>query len=245
MIEGGQAAQQEFKKGRTNIVMFVGLQGEGTLPMGMGVIRATLNQGPAADLVALMCRAGAVPCLHLVLDCVQHLPVHTAHAGCSPMFPSHTPRIAPRCWKDDHMHKVCILLQAQGLQARHGLRGHLPSWSFRPTEAERHKSAGDRPLKMQGGGRGGRSGMWTDVGACAAASPSRCAWQVWVCHAGLVSDGPLKSRRVMPACARKVRQPCTLSRPRRLQIPFYGSYTETDPAVIAQQGVERFKQEKR
>lgn len=29
MIEGGQAAQQEFKKGRTNIVMFVGLQGEG------------------------------------------------------------------------------------------------------------------------------------------------------------------------------------------------------------------------
>ncbi|KAL6779796.1 SRP54 [Auxenochlorella protothecoides x Auxenochlorella symbiontica] len=31
----------------------------------------------------------------------------------------------------------------------------------------------------------------------------------------------------------------------KAQIPFYGSYTETDPAVIAQQGVERFKQEKR
>mgnify|MGYP001810040916 CR=1 FL=1 len=30
-----------------------------------------------------------------------------------------------------------------------------------------------------------------------------------------------------------------------LQIPFYGSYTETDPAIIAQQGVERFKKEGR
>lgn len=30
-----------------------------------------------------------------------------------------------------------------------------------------------------------------------------------------------------------------------VQIPFYGSYTETDPAVIAQQGVERFKKEGR
>lgn len=29
------------------------------------------------------------------------------------------------------------------------------------------------------------------------------------------------------------------------QIPFYGSYQETDPAVIAQQGVERFKKESR
>jgi signal recognition particle subunit SRP54 len=27
----------------------------------------------------------------------------------------------------------------------------------------------------------------------------------------------------------------------KAQIPFYGSYTETDPAVIAQQGVDRFK----
>ena len=31
----------------------------------------------------------------------------------------------------------------------------------------------------------------------------------------------------------------------KAQIPFYGSYQETDPAVIAAQGVERFKQEKR
>lgn len=31
----------------------------------------------------------------------------------------------------------------------------------------------------------------------------------------------------------------------KAQIPFYGSYTETDPAVIAQQGVDRFKQESR
>lgn len=33
--------------------------------------------------------------------------------------------------------------------------------------------------------------------------------------------------------------------PPSLQIPFYGSYTETDPAIIAQQGVERFKKEGR
>ncbi len=33
--------------------------------------------------------------------------------------------------------------------------------------------------------------------------------------------------------------------PASLQIPFYGSYTETDPAIIAQQGVERFKKEGR
>jgi signal recognition particle subunit SRP54 len=31
----------------------------------------------------------------------------------------------------------------------------------------------------------------------------------------------------------------------KAQIPFYGSYQETDPAVIASQGVERFKAEKR
>ncbi|PRW05785.1 signal recognition particle 54 kDa 2 [Chlorella sorokiniana] len=31
----------------------------------------------------------------------------------------------------------------------------------------------------------------------------------------------------------------------KAQIPFYGSYTETDPAIIAQQGVERFKKEGR
>lgn len=31
----------------------------------------------------------------------------------------------------------------------------------------------------------------------------------------------------------------------KAQIPFYGSYQETDPAVIAAQGVERFKEEKR
>lgn len=31
----------------------------------------------------------------------------------------------------------------------------------------------------------------------------------------------------------------------KAQIPFYGSYTETDPAVIADQGVERFKKEGR
>lgn len=31
----------------------------------------------------------------------------------------------------------------------------------------------------------------------------------------------------------------------KAQIPFYGSYTETDPAVIAEQGVARFRQEKR
>ena len=30
-----------------------------------------------------------------------------------------------------------------------------------------------------------------------------------------------------------------------MQIPFYGSYQGTDPAVIAQQGVERFKKESR
>ena len=28
----------------------------------------------------------------------------------------------------------------------------------------------------------------------------------------------------------------------KAQIPYYGSYTETDPAVIAQQGVEKFKE---
>ena len=27
----------------------------------------------------------------------------------------------------------------------------------------------------------------------------------------------------------------------KMQIPFYGSYTETDPAVIASKGVEEFK----
>lgn len=31
----------------------------------------------------------------------------------------------------------------------------------------------------------------------------------------------------------------------KAQIPFYGSYKETDPAVIAQQGVDRFREEKR
>lgn len=31
----------------------------------------------------------------------------------------------------------------------------------------------------------------------------------------------------------------------KTQIPFYGSYTETDPATIAQQGVEKFKAEKK
>jgi signal recognition particle subunit SRP54 len=31
----------------------------------------------------------------------------------------------------------------------------------------------------------------------------------------------------------------------KAQIPFYGSYKETDPAIIAQQGVERFKEEGR
>eukprot|EP00197_Chlamydomonas_leiostraca_P013012 CAMPEP_0202865184 /NCGR_PEP_ID=MMETSP1391-20130828/5319_1 /ASSEMBLY_ACC=CAM_ASM_000867 /TAXON_ID=1034604 /ORGANISM="Chlamydomonas leiostraca, Strain SAG 11-49" /LENGTH=499 /DNA_ID=CAMNT_0049544989 /DNA_START=206 /DNA_END=1702 /DNA_ORIENTATION=+ len=31
----------------------------------------------------------------------------------------------------------------------------------------------------------------------------------------------------------------------KANIPFYGSYKETDPAVIAQQGVERFREEKR
>ena len=31
----------------------------------------------------------------------------------------------------------------------------------------------------------------------------------------------------------------------KAQIPFYGSYSETDPAVIALQGVERFKKEGR
>jgi signal recognition particle subunit SRP54 len=30
----------------------------------------------------------------------------------------------------------------------------------------------------------------------------------------------------------------------KARIPFFGSYTETDPAVIAAQGVERFKKEK-
>ena len=28
-------------------------------------------------------------------------------------------------------------------------------------------------------------------------------------------------------------------------IPFFGSYTETDPAAIAEEGVDKFKQEKR
>lgn len=31
----------------------------------------------------------------------------------------------------------------------------------------------------------------------------------------------------------------------KLQIPFYGSYTETDPAKIAEQGVEMFKKDKK
>ena len=31
----------------------------------------------------------------------------------------------------------------------------------------------------------------------------------------------------------------------KTQIPFFGSYTETDPAVIAAQGVDKFKAEKR
>jgi signal recognition particle subunit SRP54 len=31
----------------------------------------------------------------------------------------------------------------------------------------------------------------------------------------------------------------------KAQIPYYGSYTDTDPAIIAQQGVERFKDEGR
>ena len=31
----------------------------------------------------------------------------------------------------------------------------------------------------------------------------------------------------------------------KTQIPFYGSYKETDPAVIAQQGVDKFKEEKK
>lgn len=31
----------------------------------------------------------------------------------------------------------------------------------------------------------------------------------------------------------------------KTQIPFYGSYSQTDPVVIAEQGVERFKQESR
>merc|ERR1711881_537546 len=30
----------------------------------------------------------------------------------------------------------------------------------------------------------------------------------------------------------------------KAQIPFYGSYTESDPVLIAQDGVEKFKQEK-
>lgn len=40
--------------------------------------------------------------------------------------------------------------------------------------------------------------------------------------------------------------PCThVPSPPLVQIPFYGSYTETDPAIIAVQGVERFKKEGR
>ena len=31
----------------------------------------------------------------------------------------------------------------------------------------------------------------------------------------------------------------------KTQIPFYGSYSETDPATIAQQGVDKFRAEKR
>ena len=31
----------------------------------------------------------------------------------------------------------------------------------------------------------------------------------------------------------------------KTQIPFFGSYTETDPAAIAEEGVEQFKKEKR
>lgn len=48
-----------------------------------------------------------------------------------------------------------------------------------------------------------------------------------------------------PAAAWHNDHPGPLPRAPFLQIPFYGSYTETDPAIIAQQGVDRFKKEGR
>lgn len=56
----------------------------------------------------------------------------------------------------------------------------------------------------------------------------RCCLALWVGFPVLLLPDGLQ-----PPCP-----PCP-------QIPFYGSYTETDPAIIAQQGVERFKKEGR
>lgn len=50
---------------------------------------------------------------------------------------------------------------------------------------------------------------------------------------------------LLPSWSTAVHSKMHSSTPTTSQIPFYGSYTETDPAVISQQGVERFKQEKR
>lgn len=132
MLDGGDPKKTELKKGKTNVVMFVGLQGE-QLWLGsecwscLWACRVSVSHSAMLSPFALLPTEGkpktavsgknGTACL-----CCGKRPA-------LPMRCLLTPRMPPlgvlpdppcRCGQDDHMYQVCVPVQEEGIQAGHG-----------------------------------------------------------------------------------------------------------------------------
>lgn len=150
-----------------------------------------------------------------------------------------------------------------------GVRGYLPCRCLRPAEAERDQGAGEHGCWLcawvrRAGCRPRRAWICSGLHYRIPCTRS-CA--ALVAAGGPAQHCPVLKLYILPPSPRPrspsmapTPRPTLLFAPRAvkssspteslssshpLQIPFYGSYTETDPAIIAQQGVERFKKEGR
>ena len=121
MLDPGKEPYQPKKK-QPNVIMFVGLQVAALLVRRARARRARPHRG-----------SGMRP---------ERRPrprMARPHTADDPSVPSAGVR------QDDDLHQVCLHVQAQGLQVRADLRGHLPCRRLRSVEAERDE--GEDPVR--------------------------------------------------------------------------------------------------
>lgn len=147
MLDGGDPKKTDLKKGKTNVVMFVGLQGKPVLaqpPLRAAPWRrcsrrnqqyAAVQRESSVDSVSALPGGAALQQAGLGGDeavspptaCSWHSLTDPAPAPDSTLTPPH-PAAQPlpcRRGQDHHLHQVCIPVEAEGLQACHGARPPL------------------------------------------------------------------------------------------------------------------------
>ena len=220
---GGDSKLAELKKGQTNVIMFVGLQGACSLPEPRDRQSALTNRpGPVRR------PANRVVCW---LEC-SPAAAASASTGCLAPDMHVTKMLLPRGLKV----KAIIMLQgaarlrqppSTGRTSRR--RASSQPWCARIPSEQVSKPpllictqpAASASLTCQ---QAAQDAAHLGITCCLRAIKLLSGHQMFW-HAGAFDQ---------------LKQNAT-----KTQIPFFGSYTETDPAAIAEEGVEKFKQEKR